>query len=81
VRPLKELNKDTEETILKVFDEQKIKAKVQNHTLDIKLSRKDGALLVDASGDSYIATDFIVQLDKQLRESLGKAFRTSIKEL
>lgn len=60
-----------------------MKSRIQSHghSLDVKITVYKGHIQVDAAGDGYVATDFVVLFDKQVRVSLGKQFRTSIKEI
>jgi hypothetical protein len=79
--PLGELNKDIELTISKIIDDLKLRIQSHGHSLDIKTSVNGGHILVCASGDGYVATDLLVLFDKHVREALGKAYRTSIKNI
>lgn len=81
IEPIKGLNDEIKEKILSVVDNLKDKFNSQNRKISYKVAVKKNTLVFDVDSDSYSATDFLVQLDKQVREALGKEFKTSIKEI
>lgn len=68
---------EAETEILKIVDILKEKSHSQGRILNCK--REKTIFKIDSDG--YSATDFLVQLDKQARDIIGKKFKTTIKPI
>jgi seryl-tRNA synthetase len=81
ITPTKNFNKEIENAIIQIIENLKKKFQAQNRELNYKTKVEKDALVFETKSDSYSATDFLAQLDKQIREELGKKFKTAIKEI
>jgi seryl-tRNA synthetase len=81
ITPIVKLNKEIENKIIEVAENLKKKLQTQKREVDYKIKIEKGSITFEAKSDSYTATDFIVQLDKLIREALGKEFKTTINEI
>lgn len=81
VTPIKGLNKDIEKKIVETANIISDKLSKQNRAVNLKINHSKEYLEFDATSENTTATDFIVQFDKQVREILGKEFKTTIKDI
>jgi seryl-tRNA synthetase len=81
ISPAKKLNKEIEKEILKIVEDLKEKYQKQKKEFYYKAKSEKDKILVEVKSSSYSATDFLAQLDKHIREVLGRNFKTTINEI
>lgn len=82
ITPAKILNKEIENKVVEIIEGLRKKIKEQKKELEYKHTKEGNSIIFEAeSKKDYLATNFIVQVDKQVREILGKELKTSIKEI
>lgn len=81
IKPAKELTKEISEKILEINKILVKKIGEQGKKTSSKEKVEKNLIDVTISSEEYTATSYLAQLDKQIREALGKQFKTSIKEI
>lgn len=81
IKPVKELNNEIEKVISQIVENLKKKYEAQKRELSYKSKVEKNIIVFEVKSVSYTATDFLAQLDKQIREELGKKFKTTIKDI
>lgn len=79
--PIKKLGKEIEKKILEVVDNLKKKFESQKRELNYKAKTEKDSLIFEIKSNDYTATEFLAQFDKQVREALGREFKTTIKDI
>jgi hypothetical protein len=70
-------SKDIEKRIISILEELKTKYKSQNYEINFKNKN----LNFEINSNLNTVTDILVQFEKKAKETLGKEFKTSIKEI
>jgi len=75
------LDKSIEKEILDTIEIMKNKSTEKNIKLEYKIRTEKDGIYVEINSDAYCATDFLTQLDKLIRDNLGKKFRITINDI
>jgi len=76
----KKLTKEIDEKVKKIIAILEEKITKQKNKFNYTLKSAEEDMTIEASSDSLTATDFVVQLEKQIRENIGKEFKMGVKE-
>ena len=76
----KKLTKEIEDKAKAIINALKEKLEKQGTKLNYKIKTSNDEMILEADSNSLTATDFIVQIDKQLREIIGREFKMGLKE-
>jgi len=77
----KKINKEIEAGVKKIIDGLKVKLSKFSPKFIYKTKITEQELILSIESDMLTATDFLVQFDKQVRETIGREFKTGIKEI
>jgi len=75
----KEINKEIEKEILGLINELQGKFEKLKRNFSYKSKKEKKSLEINLDSKSYTATDFLVQFEKQVKQIIGKKFKTAIK--
>ena len=81
IKPAKELTKEIGEKIVEINKILIKKLAEQNKKTSSKEKVEKNIITINTTSEEYTATSYLAQLDKQIREVLGKQFKTAIKEI